>query len=218
MNKTNFYKELYSASKGNILNEFFLLRNEVFTKLLQKYKIDKEDVKECILKSTTHNVYLSMEKLLEEVPEEASYQLLVETKKRVLKRLPTFIGRLVGHIPIDVTERSPYWSEEGIVINVGIIDPEELVELERYLGKVYWSLYSDLTDYADDEGCSLLETMSSLACRDKTITTIDQEAAGVIDRLASMAKFTRIQSLIKTDKDESNIMIELMKLNAACKR
>ena len=217
MNKADFYKELYSTSKGSTLNEFFLIRNEVLIKLLQKYGISKDDIKECILKSTDRNTYLSAEKLLEEVPEEASYQLLVEAKKRVLKRLPTFIERLIGHIPVDITERSPYWSEDGILVNIDIVDPDELVGLERYLGQVYWSLYSDLIDYADIEEYSLLETMGDLACRGKTIGTIDREAAGAIDRLSGMAKFTRIQALIKTNKNESNLMLELMKLNIECK-
>lgn len=217
MDKTNFYKELYSIAKGSILNEFFLVRKKVFTKLLQKYMITQEEIGGCILKSTEYNIYLSAEKLLEEVPEEASYQLLIETKNRVLKRLPTFIKRLIGTIPIEPTDGSPHWSIDRIVVNTGIIDTSEIKELERYLGHVYWSLYSDIIEYSDSEGCGLLKSMGDLACKDKTISTIDRQAAGAINSLASTAKFNRIQALIKTNKDESNIMLELMKLNIACK-
>lgn len=219
MNKTNFYKELYSVAKGSVLNEFLLVRSKVLTKLLHKYEIDKEEIKDCILKSTEYNTYLSATKLLEEVPEEASYQLLVETKNRVLKRLPTFIDRLVGTVPIGLTNGSPYWSVDGITINVGIVDSDELVELERYLGQVYWSLYSDLIDYNDNdsEGYGLLGTMGDLACKDKTIGTIEPQAFEAIHSLSSTAKFNRVQALIKTNKDESNIMLELMKLNTECK-
>ena len=217
MNRTNFYKELYSVAKGSVLNEFLLVRSKVLEELLQKYELDKEEIEDCIIKSTEYNIYLSATKLLEEVPEEASYKLLEETKNRVLKRLPTFIKRLVDTIPIDVTKRSPYWSEDGILVNVGIVDPNKLVELERYLGQVYWSLYSDLIDYSDSEGYGLLGAMGDLACKDKIIGTIERQAAEAIDSLSGTAKFNRVQALIKTNKDKNSIMLELMKLNAECK-
>ncbi len=214
MKKINFYRELYSVAKGSTLNEFLLVRSKVLEELLQKYELAKEDIEDCILKSTAYNTYLSATKLLEEVPEEVSYKLLEETKNRVLKRLPTFIKRLLGTVPVDVTERSPYWSEDGILVNIDIIDPNELVELERYLGQVYWSLYSDLIDY---EGYGLLGAMGDLACKDKTIGTIERPALEAIDDLEGRAKFNRVQALIKTNKDENSIMLELMKLNAECK-
>ncbi|MCK5602930.1 hypothetical protein KAR91_13695 [Candidatus Pacearchaeota archaeon] len=217
MNKTNFYKELYSIAKGRVLSDFFIVRKKVFTKLLQKCELDQREVEDCVIKSTEYNVYISAEKLLDKVPEEAAYQLLVETKNQVLKRLPTFIKMVTGTVPIDITEGSPYWSEDGILINIDIVDSANVKELERYLGQIYWSLYGELTDYTDSNECGLLEAMGNLACRDKTIGTIGRQAAEAIDNLSSTAKFTRIQALIKSSKDENNIMLELMKLNTDCK-
>lgn len=217
MDKTNFYKELYSVAKGSVLNEFLLIRSKVLEELLSKHGVTKEEIENCILKNTECNTYLSAVKLLEEVPEEASYQILIETKNRVLKRLPAFIKRLVGTIPIEVTNGSPHWSVDGIEINGAIVESNELVELERYLGRVYWSLYSDLVDYEDSEGYGLLDAVGDLACKDKTIGTIEWQASEAIYNLSSTAKFNRIQALIKTNKDEGNLMLELMKLNVECK-
>ena len=207
------YKELYSLAKGNVINEFLLVRLKHFTDLLSKYKIKQYEIEDCILKVTKSNVYISTEELLNKLPEEANYLTLVKVKGIVLKRLPSFIKGLVDSIPLKLTNESSHWSIDEIAISTSIIDIEQLEILERSLGQIYWLLYEELTAYEDIE---LLSIMGSLACKELTINKIGTEAGAVIDKLYQYAKFNKVKALIKMN-NENSVLLELFNINSKCK-
>lgn len=214
MSKSQFYKELYALAKGSVIGEFLLVRRSHFTELLTRCGIEQSDIEDCILRSTASNVYISTEKLLENLPEESDYILIGETKKKVLKRLPSFIRRVVDGIPLRLTSEGPFWSINEIAINPSVVDKDSTTELERYLGEVYWLCYKELIDY---EGFELLTAMSNLACKKCTINQVGIEASLAIDKLQQYAKFNKIKALIKGNKGESNVLLELLNLNMKCK-
>ena len=214
MHKNDLYKELYSLAKGSTINEFLLVRRNHFTNLLSKYNVEQSAVDECILKITDSNVYISSEKLLEKLPQETSYIILGEAKKRVLKRLPAFIKGVVDGIPLRLIDDAPFWSTDEISINQNLVAAEDIKALDKSLGQIYWLIYKELIEY---EGFELLETMGSLASKELTINKIGTEATTAVENLRQYAKFNRIKALMKVNKNESNVLLELLNLNIKCK-
>ena len=214
MNKDGLYKELYALSKGNVINEFLLVRRNHFIDLLGSYKVEQDEVADCILKITDSNVYISTDKLLEKLPEETNYIFLGESKKRVLKRLPAFIKGVVNGIPLRAIDASSAWSIDEIVISQSLLEADNIKELDRSLGQIYWLLYTELIEY---EGFELLDTIGSLASKELTINEIGTEATTAIENLRKYAKFNKVKALIKVNKNESNILLELLNLNSQCK-
>ena len=215
MDKKELYKELYSLSKGSVINEVLLVRKTNFTDLLIKHKVEQVELDDCIIKITASNVYLSTEKVLDKLPEEVDYINLVKIKNVVLKRLPSFIKTLVDGIPLRITTGQSSWSLNEIVIKFWLIDSEDVEYTERFLGEAYWLIYSNLIEY---DGTELIGVMSDLACKKLTGGGLDGEAKVEVGKLYQHAKFNKLKALIKTGKDESNILLELLKLNSQCAR
>ena len=214
MDKEELYKELYTLAKGSVITEFLLVRRNHFTDLLDKYSINPSDIADCILRITDSNVYISTEKLLEKLPEETSYIILGEAKKRVLKRLPAFIKGVVNGIPLKVVDASSFWSIDEIGISQSLIEMEDIKRLDRSLGQIYWLIYTELIEY---EGVELLATMGSLAAKELTISKIGTEATAAVANLRQYAKFNKIKALMKGNTNESGILLELLNLNTKCK-
>ena len=214
MSKEGVYKELYTLAKGSVVNEFLLVRRNHFTDLLTSYNIEQSAVDDCILRITDSNVYISAEKLLEKLPEETNYIILSKAKNRVLKRLPAFIKGVVSGIPLKIVNDSSVWSVEEIAISQSIIEIGDIKSLERSLGQIYWLLYEELVEY---EGFGLLDIMGSLASKELTISKVGTEATTAIENLRQYAKFNKIKALMKVNKSESSILLELLNLNLKCK-